>query len=136
MEWLNRLFGRRARKPILDRLLSTIEAFIQADAWSAARRTVDTHRESLSDEADVLLGQVATVREHDDTGHMAQEQRPSLWADPQVEPGNSLAHNPVGGRAEDLEQTIAHYQHALQVYTCRAFPAQCHRSARNRLPVW
>lgn len=56
---------------------------------------------------------------------------PQLWAALQTELGNSLAQTPRGERAENLEQAIAAYQQALEVYTPIAFPDDCYRLARH-----
>jgi CHAT domain-containing protein/tetratricopeptide (TPR) repeat protein len=48
---------------------------------------------------------------------------PDLWAAAQNELANSLAQNPFGNRAENLEQAIDHYRQALQVKTQTAYPA-------------
>ncbi|WP_165360821.1 CpXC domain-containing protein, partial [Candidatus Chloroploca sp. Khr17] len=47
---------------------------------------------------------------------------PQLWAALQGELGNSLAQNPLGERAENLEQAIAAYEQALTVMTRAAMP--------------
>ena len=59
MGFLDRLFGRRPRRPDPRQLLETIFAFIQAETWAESRRIVEAHPELLSDEADGLLGQLA-----------------------------------------------------------------------------
>jgi tetratricopeptide (TPR) repeat protein len=46
-----------------------------------------------------------------------------LWAALQVELGNALWQNPLGDRAQNLEDAIDHYQRALTVYTREAYPA-------------
>ncbi len=58
MGFLDRLFGRRPRRPDPRQLLETIFAFIQAETWAESRRIVEEHPELLSDEADGLLGQL------------------------------------------------------------------------------
>ena len=52
-----------------------------------------------------------------------RRENPELWAALQVELASSLAQNPLGGRAENIEQAIHHYTLALEVYTRRAYPA-------------
>ncbi|HRW09648.1 MAG TPA: tetratricopeptide repeat protein [Caldilineaceae bacterium] len=47
---------------------------------------------------------------------------PQLWATLQVELGRSLAMNPLGGRTQNLEESIDAYQQALQVMTFNAMP--------------
>jgi tetratricopeptide (TPR) repeat protein len=51
-------------------------------------------------------------------------QQPELWAVLQTEIGSSLAQNPWGQRADNLEAAIAHCQQALEVWTRQADPAQ------------
>jgi len=48
--------------------------------------------------------------------------QPKIWAGLQVELANSLAQNPFGPRAENLELAINHYNQALEVLTHEAFP--------------
>jgi len=48
----------------------------------------------------------------------------NLWARLQMMLGNSLAQNPLGPRANNIDLAIDHYNQALQVYTCEAFPEQ------------
>jgi CHAT domain-containing protein/tetratricopeptide (TPR) repeat protein len=45
-----------------------------------------------------------------------------LWATLQNALAISLLQNPQGERAENVEQAILHFQHALQVFTPQAFP--------------
>ncbi len=52
------------------------------------------------------------------------ENHPVLWAALQVELANALVQNPLGHRAENLEQAIFHYQQALEVLTRQAYPEQ------------
>ncbi|MBK9095739.1 MAG: tetratricopeptide repeat protein [Anaerolineae bacterium] len=47
-----------------------------------------------------------------------------LWAGLHVELGNSLVQNPLGDRAENLEQAIAAYRQALEVLTRQAMPVE------------
>jgi CHAT domain-containing protein/tetratricopeptide (TPR) repeat protein len=54
-----------------------------------------------------------------------------LWTALQIELGNSLAQNPHGERAENIERAIHHYDQALKVYTREAFPAECRQTSRN-----
>ena len=53
-----------------------------------------------------------------------REAQPELWAWLQMELGNSLAQNPLGPRAENLELAIHHYKQVLEVRTREAFPEQ------------
>ena len=47
-----------------------------------------------------------------------------MWAALQVELGNSLAQNPLGDRAENIESAIAAYQESLTVMTQSAMPVE------------
>jgi CHAT domain-containing protein/tetratricopeptide (TPR) repeat protein len=49
---------------------------------------------------------------------------PTIWADLQIQLGNSLAQDPQGRRADNLEQAMQHYQYALEIYSREAFPEQ------------
>ncbi|GIV79180.1 MAG: hypothetical protein KatS3mg050_3574 [Litorilinea sp.] len=49
---------------------------------------------------------------------------PELWAVLQGELGNSLVQNPLGNRAENIEQAIGHYRAALEVRTREAMPVE------------
>jgi len=51
-------------------------------------------------------------------------QAPELWAALQGMLGSSLARNPQGERAENLEQAIHHFKQALEVRTRIEFPEQ------------
>jgi len=51
-------------------------------------------------------------------------QAPDLWAALQSMLGSSLARNPQGDRAENLEQAIHHFNQALEVRTRAEFPEQ------------
>jgi len=48
--------------------------------------------------------------------------QPKLWSDLQNDLGNSLAQNPLGPRAENIDLAIDHYNQSLQVLTREAFP--------------
>ncbi len=56
---------------------------------------------------------------------------PALWAALQVELGNSLAQNPRGDRAENLERAIEAYRQALEVMTREAMPDDHRRTQRS-----
>jgi tetratricopeptide (TPR) repeat protein len=56
---------------------------------------------------------------------------PRLWATLQVELGNSLAQNPLGERAENIERAIETYQQALEVRTRQAMPVEWARTMMN-----
>lgn len=45
-----------------------------------------------------------------------------LWASLQAELAESLVQDPTSPRADNLDQAIAHFQQALEVYTRQAFP--------------
>ena len=49
---------------------------------------------------------------------------PQRWGNLQNLLANSLIENPLGDRADNLEQAIFHYEQALAVYTREAFPKQ------------
>jgi tetratricopeptide (TPR) repeat protein len=53
-----------------------------------------------------------------------RDTQPRLWAHLQIQLAISLAQNPQGERADNLEQAIHHYQQALQVLTQPAFPIE------------
>jgi len=55
-------------------------------------------------------------------GMVDRNAQPELWAVMQIELGNSLAQNPLGSHAENIDLAIGHYNQALQVYTLEAFP--------------
>ncbi len=56
---------------------------------------------------------------------------PALWAALQGELGNSLAQNPRGDRAENLERAIEAYRQALEVRTREAMPDDHRRTQRS-----
>ena len=60
-----------------------------------------------------------------------RENQPELWGAVQNELANSLAQNPLGERAENIEQAILHYQQALEVYTRQAYPDKCRGTSRR-----
>ena len=53
---------------------------------------------------------------------VTRETRPELWGILQNTLANSLAQNPLGERAENIEQAIFYYQQALEVTTRQAYP--------------
>jgi tetratricopeptide (TPR) repeat protein len=53
---------------------------------------------------------------------VSRDHQPELWAALQGKLGDSLSDNPLGDRAQDLEQAIEHYEQALAVYTRQHFP--------------
>ena len=55
-------------------------------------------------------------------GLVKRNEQPELWVVLQIELGNSLAQNPLGSRAENIDLAIDHYNQALQVRTREAFP--------------
>jgi len=57
--------------------------------------------------------------------------QPELWSGLQGELGNSLAQNPLGLRAENIDLAIDHYNQALQVRTRDAFPEQWAMTQNN-----
>jgi tetratricopeptide (TPR) repeat protein len=59
-----------------------------------------------------------------------------LWAVLQVELGSALAQNPLGNRAENLEQAIHHLEQALEVYTRQAFPQQWAYTQNNLAAIY
>jgi CHAT domain-containing protein/tetratricopeptide (TPR) repeat protein len=60
-----------------------------------------------------------------------REDNPPLWAALQVTLANALQQNPLGSRADNLEEAIRHYDLALQVYTREAFPEQWATTQNN-----
>ena len=60
-----------------------------------------------------------------------RENHPVLWAALQGELANALQQNPLGNRAENLEQAIFHYQQALEVLTRQAYPEDWARTQNN-----
>lgn len=52
-----------------------------------------------------------------------RDAQPEIWASLQVTLADSLAQNPLGDQADNLERAIEHHQRALEIYTRRAFPA-------------
>ena len=50
-----------------------------------------------------------------------KEKEGQLWGALHNELASSLAQDPQGSHAENLEQAIAHYQQALAVYTREAY---------------
>ncbi len=62
---------------------------------------------------------------------LPRQQNPELWAALQNELANSLAQNPLGDRADNLEQAIHHYQLALEVRTREALPSDHRLTQRN-----
>lgn len=61
---------------------------------------------------------------------------PLLWAALQVELGRSLAMNPLGGQAQNLEESIDAYQQALQVMTYNAMPVDWAVTQNNLANVY
>ena len=55
---------------------------------------------------------------------VARETQPEQWAWLQVDLGVSLVENPLGNRADNLEEAIRNYSQALTVYTSQAYPAE------------
>jgi CHAT domain-containing protein len=53
---------------------------------------------------------------------ISRDKDPTVWADLQIQLGNSLAQDPQDARAENIEQAIQHYEQALQVFTRQGFP--------------
>ena len=53
---------------------------------------------------------------------VARETQPEQWAWLQVDLGVSLVENPLGNRADNLEEAIRNYSQALTVYTSQAYP--------------
>jgi CHAT domain-containing protein/tetratricopeptide (TPR) repeat protein len=53
---------------------------------------------------------------------VSQQNQPELWAALKNELANSLVNNPLGNRAENIEQAIFHYQQTLEVRTRQAYP--------------
>ncbi|MBN2549545.1 MAG: CHAT domain-containing protein [Anaerolineales bacterium] len=64
-------------------------------------------------------------------GMIERNTQPELWAVLEGELANSLAQNPLGERAENLEQAISHYQQALEVRTRQAYPEQWATTQNN-----
>jgi tetratricopeptide (TPR) repeat protein len=62
---------------------------------------------------------------------LPRQQNPELWAALQNELANSLTQNPLGDRADNLEQAIHHYQLALEVRTREAMPSDHRLTQRN-----
>ncbi len=60
-----------------------------------------------------------------------REDNPQLWGALQNDIANALAQNPLGNRADNLEQAIAHYELALHVYTRDAFPTDWAMTQNN-----
>ena len=63
-------------------------------------------------------------------------QQPELWAALQNTFGSSLAQNPRGERAENLEAAIYHCQQALKVFTPQAFPEDWAMTQNNLALVY
>ena len=59
------------------------------------------------------------------------DNQPQLWAALQNELGSSYAQNPLGERADNLEQAISSYQQALKVYTRPALPVEWAATMNN-----
>ncbi len=55
-------------------------------------------------------------------GLIEREREPEAWAWWHFELAYSLVENPLGSRADDLEEAIFHYELALEVYTRQAYP--------------
>ena len=53
-----------------------------------------------------------------------RDENPHLWGILRNELSISLAQNPQGARADNLEQAIAHAEQALGVYTRQAYPEE------------
>ncbi|MGK7876931.1 MAG: CHAT domain-containing protein [Xenococcaceae cyanobacterium] len=78
------------------------------------------------------LSQLTSIREMPRRAQLCQqvlsliqrEQNPPLWAALQGELGNSLAQNPLGDRAENIELAIGAYSQALEVRTRTAMPVE------------
>ncbi|MDX6380977.1 MAG: hypothetical protein QOI57_2001 [Rubrobacteraceae bacterium] len=62
---------------------------------------------------------------------VSRDSQPELWAALQGRLGNSLAQNPLGDRAQNIEDAIEHYELALQVYTRQDFPEQWATTQNN-----
>ena len=62
---------------------------------------------------------------------LQRDENPQLWAALQVVLGNSLAQNPQGDRAENIERAIAGYEQALQVRTRQAMPVEWATTMNN-----
>jgi len=63
-----------------------------------------------------------------------QQSNPPLWAYLQGELGNSIRKDPLGDRADNIEQAIAAYKRTLEVYTRTAFPKYW-ATAHNNLAI-
>jgi len=55
---------------------------------------------------------------------MDRDAQPQQWTKLQIQLANSLVQNPLGERADNLEQAIHHYRQVLEIYTQQNFPAQ------------
>jgi tetratricopeptide (TPR) repeat protein len=62
---------------------------------------------------------------------VSKETEPELWAKLQDDLASSLARNPMGVRAENLEQAISHYQLALKVRTRQEYPGEWASTQNN-----
>ncbi len=62
-----------------------------------------------------------------------QQSDPELWAVLQAEFGYSLAQNPQGNRAENIEHAIEHYNQALKVFTQQKYFLEYWTRVQNNL---
>ena len=103
--------------------------------WAARTQSSFPSLQTLLDEIDQLtnifdmprrvqLCQTALIQ-------IERAQNPILWAALQGELGNSLAQNPQGDRAENLEQAISSYKQALQVETQQVMPVEWAATTMN-----
>ncbi|MBZ0284469.1 MAG: CHAT domain-containing protein [Anaerolineae bacterium] len=126
MEFLRRLYRGKSIEP------SISQRHQQMDVESTELHTIwQELSQLLSDRRDMLrcvdLCKRALVI-------LPKESNEALWAALQNELGNSLAQNPLGNRATNLEQAIHHYQLALEVRTREAFPVDW-AATQNNLAV-
>ncbi|MCX6033179.1 MAG: CHAT domain-containing protein [Chloroflexi bacterium] len=63
------------REPVVSPLQEALVAFINADTWPESQQFVAEHPELLSDEADVLMGQLTEMQENDDARTMLEMHR-------------------------------------------------------------
>ena len=60
-----------------------------------------------------------------------RNQQPEIWAALQNLMGDNLTRNPQGGRDDNLEQAISHFQQALKIFTLEDFPEDWAETQNN-----
>lgn len=67
---------------------------------------------------------------------VSRNRNPNLWATLNHEMANSLAQNPQGMRADNLEEAITHHRLALEVFAYNTFPEQWAMTLNNLAVVY